>query len=439
MSFSRFGTRILSGKTGIGVLVVAAFLFGLLVRGPGAGSPRETVPAAENHQAEETWTCSMHPQIKLPEPGKCPICYMDLIPLAKSPAADLGPCTLVLSEAAAALAEIQTVPAERRPVSAEIRLTGKVSYDETRYRTISARVPGRIDTLFVDFTGTVVRRGDPLVSLYSPELHAAQAELLGARQADRELQASGNEIIKQTARATVASTRERLRLWGLTDRQIDQIETRGVPAYHSAVRSPLNGVVVHKDAVEGMYVQTGTRIYTVSEHTPVWVTLDAYESDLPWLQPGQPIEFSVRALPGRIFSGEIVFIDPVLDEKTRTVTVRLEADNDRGLLKPGMYVQATVSAPLDPEGGPPLVIPASAPLLTGKRAVVYVRLPDREQPTFTGREVVLGPRTKDHYVVESGLSEGELVVVKGNFKIDSALQIQAGPSLMNPEGACHDR
>jgi Cu(I)/Ag(I) efflux system membrane fusion protein len=447
MALSHFLKRILSGKTLILVLVVAAFSFGLLVRGGKGNGYQETAHLEADQQEATIWTCSMHPQIQLPKPGKCPICFMDLIPLSDSGEEEPGPRTLVLSEAAAALAEIQTVPVERRPATAEIRLIGKVDYDETRYRTIAARVPGRIDTLFVDYTGTTIRRGERLVSLYSPELFAAQAELLNALQAAAELQASNNQIIRQTAEATVAAARERLRLWGLTEQQVAGIEQRGSPSYHMAIRSPLSGVVIHKNAVEGMYVQTGTHIYTVADLSQVWVTLAAYESDLAWLQQGQTVHFKVAALPGRAFSGAIMFIDPVLDEKTRTAMVRLDVDNDDGLLKPGMFVDAVARAGLSASAQPvsgerigegPLVIPASAPLITGKRAVVYVRLPDRQKPTFAGREVVLGPRAGDFYVVDSGLLEGELVVVKGNFKIDSALQIQAKPSMMNPIGGGSD-
>ncbi len=448
MAAAQFTKRILSSKALIGYLIVAAFLLGLGVRGSGRDQPKEMAHAESNptksgHQNETIWTCSMHPQIQLPKPGKCPICFMDLIPLEVNSENELGPRTLSLSKAATALAEIQTAPVERRAVTAEVRLLGKVNYDETRYRTISAWVPGRIDTLFVDYTGTAVSKGDRVVSLYSPELYATQTELFNALVGERELRDSDNEIIRQTATATVASSRERLRLWGLTKDQISEIERRGKPSYHLDIRSPLSGIVVHKNAVEGMYVQTGTQIYTVADLSHVWVTLDAYESDLFWLRVGQTIRFSVEAIPGRKFQGTIVFIDPVLNETTRTVMVRLDVANKAGLLKPGMFVHATAEVSLgqgdqafsDQLGGkPPLVIPASAALITGKRAVVYVRLPNQEKPAFEGREIVLGPRAGNHYIVESGLHEGELVVVKGNFKLDSALQIQAKPSMMNPSG-----
>jgi len=425
----------------IAVAIIAAFGLGLVLRGGGDAPTSNEVHGQEDHAAETTWTCSMHPHIKLPKPGKCPICFMDLIPLDSGGDEEgLSPSTLVLSESAAALAEIQTAVVERRRAKARVRLIGKVDFDETLYKSIAAWVPGRIDTLFVDFTGTEVKRGQRLVSLYSPELYAAQTELLNAIQANRDLQASRDSLMRSTAAATVTSARERLRLWGLDSARIRQIEQSGQARHHMDITSPLGGVVIHKKAVEGMYVKTGSPIYTVADLSRVWVTLDAYESDLVWLKEGQNIDFSVEAVPGRRFQGTITFIDPVLNNRTRTTMVRLNVDNSERLLKPGMFVNANVEAEVlgghagQDGGNMPLVIPASAPLITGKRAVVYVRLPESDKPAFEGREVVLGPRAGDSYIVISGLSEGEQVVTKGNFKIDSALQIQAKPSMMNPTG-----
>ena len=424
------------------IAVLAAFGLGLLLRG-GDGGPGTAGPAAGAPAEAVIWTCSMHPQIRLPKPGKCPICFMDLIPVETGYRTDdLGPRTLQLSPAAVALAEIQTTMVERRAVEANLRLIGKIGYDETRYRTIAAWFPGRIDTLFVDFTGTRVAEGQALASVYSPELFAAQGELLSAVSAADRLQQSPDPAMRSTAAATVVSARERLRLWGLTDAQIAGVESRGAPLRHQHIFSPLGGVVVHKNAAEGMYVSTGSPLFTVADLSTVWLEVAAYESDLPWLRTGQTITFGVPAVPGRSFQGKVVFIDPVLDGKTRTARVRADVDNADGALKPGMFVTASLAAPLGrPKAGPmadqdlPLVIPASAPLLTGKRAVVYVQVPDQDRPTFEGREVVLGPRAGDAYIVVSGLAEGEMVVTKGNFKIDSALQIQAKPSMMSPGGS----
>ncbi len=421
--------------------VIAAFGLGFLLRG-GGGSATPDLEPGRHATAEPTiWTCSMHPQIKLPKPGKCPICFMDLIPLASSQDEELGPRTLKLSKSAAALADIRTTEVVRGSARTDLALIGRIGYDETLQRTISSWIAGRIDTLFVDFTGDVVKRGEPLVSVYSPALYSAQTELLSSLEAAQQLAASSDPLLRRSATATVASARQRLKLWGLEDRQIAAIEQRGTPADHIRIPSPVAGVVVHKQAIEGKYVQTGAPLYTVADLSRVWLIIDAYESDLPWLRLGQDVDFTVSSLPGRTFNGKIVFIDPVLDSRTRTAEVRVEVPNPDGGLKPGLFADATVSARLDAMGKPtgtldtePLVIPASAPLITGKRAVVYVKEPDTEKPTFSGREVVLGPRADDKYIVLSGLREGEMVVTHGAFKLDSALQIQAKPSMMSPGG-----
>ena len=191
-------------------------------------------------------------------------------------------------------------------------------------------------------------------------------------------------------------------------------------------------MVIKKDVLEGMYVQTGTRIYTIADLSRVWVVLEAYESDLPWVKMRQQVEFQTEAHPGDVFKGVVVYIDPTVNEKTRTVNVRLDVSNPAGKLKPGMFVRAVIRARPD-SSKEALVIPVSAPLITGKRAIVYVQVPGKEG-TYEGREIVLGPRAGDFYVVRSGLSEGDWVVTKGNFKVDSAVQLMAKPSMMNPQG-----
>ena len=451
-------------------------------------------PAAAEKKAE-MWTCAMHPQIQLPKPGKCPICGMDLIPVKAGGGDEMeGPRTLTMSDAAKKLAEIQVSPVERKFVTVDIRMVGKVDYDETKLAYITAWVPGRLDRLFVDYTGVPVAKGDHMVYIYSPEIYSAEEELLQAIEASRELKKSNIAIMRETADATVEAVRERLRLWGLTPEQIQEIELRKKASDHITIYAPIGGIVIHKEALEGMYVQEGTKIYTIADLAHVWIMLDAYESDLAWIHYGQDVEFTPAAYPGEVFTGKIAFIDPVLNEKTRTVKVRVNAENPSFKLKPGMFVRAIVKSnvamggrvmdpaltgkwvcPMHPDviedhagdcpicGMPlvrteslgyvsvadkaaaPLVIPASAPLITGKRAVVYVQVPGKEKPTFEGREIVLGARAGDYYIVKSGLKEGELVVTNGAFKIDSAVQIEAKPSMMMPEGGgpggghLHDR
>lgn len=428
-----------AGLIGFVIIIVLVFSLGLLISGDGRsgsvsgddGHEQAAVDAPESTM----WTCSMHPQIKLPKPGKCPICFMDLIPL-ESGGEELSLRRLTMTEAARTLARIRTTQVRRANVEGDIRMVGKIAYDETRVTTISAWVPGRLDSLYVDYTGMTVKKGDPLIYIYSPRLLTAQEELIQAHKAVMTTRSAGSAL-KTTAQTTFEAAKEKLKLYGLTASQIENIVTTGNTADHINIYAPAGGVVVEKNALEGMYVNTGTPIYTVADLSQVWVIFEAYESDLPWLREGQMVSFMAASLPGRRFDGIVTFIDPVVNPKSRTIRVRAMVDNHDGWLKPDMFVQGIVridtSAAYDVKDTP-LLIPASAPLITGTRAVVYVEHHENDEIVFEGREVELGPRIGDFYVVVSGLSEGELVVVNGAFKIDSELQIQARPSMMSPEG-----
>ena len=431
----------------------------------------------QNTDNEQFWTCSMHPQIRRQEFGLCPICNMDLVPVDDD--GGLGEREISFSAEALALMDVETVPARRRFAEARIRLNGKIAYDERRVKHITAWVGGRIDRMFVDFTGMTVRQGDHMVEIYSPDLLSAQAELL---QAVRAVQRQEGVEIGAGVRSTLESARRRLRLMGLQDKQIQEIERTGQVQEHLTLYAPIGGVVIERKATEGLYVNVGDPIFQVADLSQMWVELDVYESDLMWLQYGQEVDFTTAAFPGEVFTGRISFIDPRLDDRTRTVRARVDVPNPDGKLRPAMFVRGLVRArvahggrvmegdlagkwisPMHPsvikdgpgqcdvcgmdlvpieslgyaaveDVRPPLIIPVSAPLITGKRAVVYVRENRDGQLVFEGREVVLGPRAGDYYLVESGLEEGEDVVVRGNFKIDSALQIQAKVSMMSYEG-----
>ncbi len=463
----------------IGVGMLGGYLIGTSAH---SDAPDEVHVQTENARSQK-WYCSMHPQIVRDRPGLCPICHMELIPMPEGMATEASPRELTVSETAAKLMDIQTSPVERRFVASEIRMVGKVQYDETRVKYITSWVPGRLDRLYVDFTGTTVRKGDHLVYLYSPELISAQAELLQAAKAVQKVGESTSEYLTKSTATTLDAAREKLRLLGLNDQQVEEIERSGQPVTHLTIYSPIGGVVIEKMAREGMYVETGMQIYTVADLSQLWVLLNAYESDLRWIRYGQEVQFTTEAYAGETFSGWISFIDPVLDPITRTVRVRVDVPNPDGRLRPEMFVRAVVRSQvaqggkvMDPEmagkwicpmhpsvvkpqegqcdicgmdlvtteslgyvavdapGEQPLVIPDTAPLVTGKRAVVYVKKDGTEAPTFEGREIELGPKAGNYYLVASGLQEGEQVVTKGSFKIDSALQIQAKPSMMNPQG-----
>jgi len=450
--------------------------------------PKSMHDHVESKKPEEIWTCAMHPQIKLPKPGLCPLCNMDLVLVETDDSGDSEITQFKPNPAAAALMQIETAVAEHRFVATEVRMVGTVDYDETRLASITAWVPGRLEELFVDYTGVTVNEGDHMVNLYSPDLLNAQDELRRAAKTVAGLSSNSPVVLKQTAQTTLDAARRKLKRWGLTKGQIAKAEQGDDPSDQVTIYAPIGGTVIERNGQEGMYVETGTLIYTIADLTSVWVNLHAYESDLPWLHYGQTVTFTTEAQPGKSIEGRIAFIDPVLNRDTRTVNVRVNVPNPDGALKPGMFVRAIVTAQVathdrvmdpalagkwispmhpeiirdkpgtcdicgmtlvkaeslgyvsahDDEADQPLVIPASAPLITGTRALVYVEMPDTERPTYEPRHIELGPRAGDYYIVLNGLSEGDRVVTRGNFKIDSDLQIRGEPSMMNPQGALNN-
>lgn len=459
--------------------VLLAFTVGLLVRGAGPRPEVASTAPASVADAPAFYTCSMHPAIRLEDPkAKCPICFMDLIPVTSS-TTRAGVPELVLDEAAMALAEVQTTPVRRSFPVAEVRMFGRLEYDLTRVARIAAYFPGRLERLFVDYPGMTVREGDHLAEVYSPDLLAAFEEL---RQARRSVEQSrtASELVRTSSKRMLEAAREKLRLFGVDSEQILAAETAARSQDRLTIHAPFGGVVTELAAIEGGYVQTGDAIVTLADPRRLWLEAEAYESQLSLLRWGQELSFTVAARPGEVFTGRISFLAPEVDRRTRTAAVRVTVDNADGRLKPGMFATAVVSArlaadgvvigedfsgkwvsPMHPEivkdrpgtcdvcGMPlvpaaqlgldasgvrheaPLVVPRSAVLVTGTRALVYVRAADQQEPTFEGREIVLGDRAGDLYVVRAGLREGELVVSNGAFKIDSAMQIEGKPSMMN--------
>ena len=367
------------------------------------------------------WTCSMHPHIRMDKPGKCPICGMDLIPLVRNEAHS-DPDAIHLTKDAAELANVLTSVVTRHKPIKEVRLYGKVQADERLLQSQVAHFPGRIEKLFVNFTGESVRKGQTLVTVYSPELVTAQQELLEASKT------------KQNQPEIYEAAKERLSQWMLTDAQIENIESSGIVQNNFDVFSNTSGIVTARRVNNGDHIAEGSILYDIADLSSIWVMFDAYESDLPFLSKGNIISFTVQALPGIDFSGNIIFIDPVIDPITRVSKVRVEINNQSGKLKPEMFATGIVKANLT-EYHDKMVIPSTAVLWTGKRSIVYVKQAGTEEPIFKMREIGLGPMLGNSYVVTDGLNEGEEIVTQGTFSIDAASQLEGKPSMMNKENA----
>ncbi|BAX82420.1 efflux RND transporter periplasmic adaptor subunit [Labilibaculum antarcticum] len=422
--------KIINNIKGNYKLVIAVLVIGVLLGLVFSGSSDKTMTPSNgieghNHESEDptTWTCSMHPQIKQDKPGKCPICAMELIPLTtmQSSGDDVDPNELVMSESAAKLADIQTMKVQFGVPEKSVRLQGKIHADERNISELTARFGGRIEKLFVNFTGQTVRKGEKLATIYSPDLVTAQRELLEAIS------------FKSSRPSLYQASKGKLKLWSLTDKQIEAIEIKGEPMLYFDVLSPISGTVTMRHVAVGEYIKEGTKLFEVVDLSNLWVMLDAYESDLPWIKMNDKVEFTVQALPGKNYVANVTFIDPFIDAKTRVAKVRAEVSNTNQLLKPEMFVNGSVKSEIG-KGLNKLLIPKSAILWTGKRAVVYVKVPNRETPSFLYREIVLGPEAGSFFVVAEGLKENEEIAINGVFKIDAASQLIGLPSMMNPSG-----
>ncbi|MCH2176262.1 MAG: efflux RND transporter periplasmic adaptor subunit [Lentisphaeria bacterium] len=437
----------------------------------------ETTADVQEDVNPTTWTCSMHPQIKLPKLGKCPICFMDLIPLESG--GNLQENQVSINAKVAEYVNIETVPILRGYPTMTIDLVGNVEIDETKIAIISSWISGRLDNLYVDYTGIPIKEGEHLVKIYSPELFTAQQEYIQAIKAKDQAIKGNSDLMQKISLRTYEASRRKLELLGLQKKQIADLDASLKASPYINVYSPASGIVTKKIAKEGMYVKKGEPLYQIASFKNVWIEFDAYEGDVKWIHYGMKIGFQSRAIPGKKFTGQVSFIDPLFNEKTRTVRVRINVDNQENLLKPGMYVRGHAQfqvgsdkalpenlkgkwiSPMHPEilkdqkghcdvcgmdlipieeylnikdeekSEAPLLIPASAPLITGNRAVVYRLVKTGEQNIYEGIEVDLGSKVGNQYIVLSGLSEGDQVVSNGAFKLDAELQIQAKPSMMS--------
>ena len=413
------------------------------------------------------------------EPGRCPVCAMELVP-ATSSGGNGDSRSIRIDPAARRIANIQTVAVTSLPMMRTIRAIGELSYDEGTLKTISAYVDGRLERLYADYTGIVVKKGDHLALVYSPRLYSAQVELLLAGKAREDSRLATLERVVQSNRDLYESARQRVIELGMTGTQVDELEQAGKANSRMHLCAPISGTVIEKMAVEGQYVKEGDAIYKLADLSTVWLMLRLFPEDAAAIRYGQKVEAEVQSLLGRKFVGRVAFIDPNVDPKTRTVGVRVVVPNDDGVLRVGDYAKATIEIPLsgaqdgpvyDPElankwisprhphvvsaspgdcpvcgidlvpaaqfgftdqphlGDEALAVPRDAVLMAGNNSVVYV---EAEPGRFEIRRVVLGSNCGDQIVIRSGVKEGEQVATRGNFLIDSQMQLAGNPSLIDP-------
>lgn len=324
----RQASRLLSTSVLLLGVAAAAFLLGRNF------APARSGPSAEAAAGPRIYTCSMHPQVRLDRPGKCPICEMPLV-LATSTASEASAVPrLQLSPQALAMARVETVPVERAELARELRAVGKIDFDEFSLATITPRFDGYVERLFVNLTGASIQAGDHLAEVYSPELLLAQEELQIALKGD----------------PVSASSQAKLRRLGMTEAQVEHLLKEGQVTELVTLYSPIRGTVIEKLVVDKQAFRAGDVLYRIADLSTVWVYVDIYEYDLPWIRYGQSVSITAEALPGQTFRGMVTFVQPVVNEVTRTIRVPVVIPNAEQKLKPGMYVSVVVHAALGADG-----------------------------------------------------------------------------------------
>lgn len=398
--------------------IVGGLILGYALFSP---APPDLGSDAEVNAVVAAWTCSMHPNVRQPNQGKCPICAMDLIPVSDDPDHAHGPnvARISFSPEAHALLQVQVLPVIRAGSEGTVDLFGQIDFDESALTDVTLRVEGQIQRLNTTFALSRIERGQVIAEVYSPAVETASREYQQAIQ-------SANPASRRLADAALSQ----LRLFGVDDATLSALQEQPRILDVFPIRAPVSGIVQELEVRPGTWMMPGARLARIAPLSGVWVQFEAYESDLARLRVGQPLRFTTEAIPGQTFSGAISYIDPVVDPARRTARVRVEVSNPGGQLRPGMFVRGRAAS--SSSGQTPLLIPASAPLISGDRALLYVQLPGTERPTYEARPVVLGSRMGDQYEVREGLQEGDLVVIHGNFRIDAELQIRGRPSFMQP-------
>jgi len=393
-------------------LILGWLLFGGSLNNEEEHNHNETSVSSSSH-----WTCSMHPQIDLPEFGACPICGMDLIPLEEN-SDGLTADQFKLSENAMALANIQTsIVGNSMAKGNAIKLSGKIVENEEANAVQTAHFSGRIEKLYISSVGEKINKGQLLAHIYSPELFAAQQELITATS------------LKETQPSLYNAVRNKLKLWKLSENQINSIEDSKKPISNFPIYANVSGVVSMKMVEEGNHVMEGAPLLKISNLNSVWAEFDVYENQISLFKKGQKITITTNAYTNKQFYAKVSFIDPVLNSKTRTVTLRAVLNNLKNEFKPGMFIEGKING-IESKNKETLIIPATAILWTGERSVVYIKA-NSNKPIFEMREITLGNKIGEDYEVLSGLNNGDEIVTNGTFTVDAAAQLKGKKSMMN--------
>jgi multidrug efflux pump subunit AcrA (membrane-fusion protein) len=398
----------------------------------GRARPASAASVSKTEKKILYWIDPMHPAYKSDRPGKAPDCGMDLVPVYQEAPAGapqgkpvVGYSTISLPPERQQAIGVQLGKVEVRDLTKTIRAVGHVTFDETLLHQVHAKFEGYVEDLYVDYTGKSVRKGQPLLSIYSPDLLATQQEYLLAVRTRQQFRGSSNADLSRGGTDLYESARQRLLLWDISPAELDRLEKTGKPRKALTLHSPVSGFVMVKNAVQGARVMPSDSLFEIAGLQRVWVFADVYESEAPFVSVGQSARMSLSYLPGRTWTGKVTFIAPVLDEATRTVKVRVEFANPDRVLKPEMYSEVLLERPL----GRVVTVPESAVLTTGTRSIVFVA---KGSGQFEPREVKPGARVDSYYEIREGLSGGEDVVTQANFLVDSESRLKAALTGMAP-------
>lgn len=408
----------------IGIAVVTGLLAGWLLFGNHNAESNSSTAGSDTHDhssetAEQMWTCSMHPQIMTSAPGDCPICGMELIPVQSS-AEGLAANEIKMTKNAMALANIQTIKVGSSVASDDegmMSLSGKIAANEENNAVQSSYFDGRLEQLNISYEGQQVSRGQLLATIYAPQLVAAQQELITAAS------------LKESQPGLYQAVKTKLKNWKLSESQINTVESSGKVKENFPVYATVSGTVVQVMAAEGDYLKQGQPILKLNNLNSVWAEFDAYESQLASLKVGQQLKVTTNAYANKEFDASVSFIDPVLNNATRTISLRATLQNTEGIFKPGMFVTGKLKGEIN-KNEESLRVPASAVMWTGERSVVYIKTNPNE-PVFEMREVSIGSRSGENYTITAGLQNGDEIVTNGTFTVDAAAQLQGKNSMMN--------